>query len=188
MEKGAFPGGVPDWVAQPTGADRVGASGGLIPQTFTQASREQPNSGVLTANQSTSSAGTYAAPDALKEKKETQAEEAQPKTPLHRIAKLCPNIEKETNTALLTTDVRQRIRAYESLVTRCPDSWDLWLWLGKDYSKSQQLVKAGRCFEKVLVLNPTNEEAQQLAAENRKKLNNPKAGGSKKKPVVNGVQ
>ena len=182
MEKGAFPGGVPDWVATPTGSNSgLSFSGGLIPQTFTQTPRA--NSGVPTAAESASSAGTFQTPDALKEKTPV-AEPAAPNTPLHRIAKVCSTLEKEVNTALVTTDIRQRIRAYESLTARCPDSWDLWLWLGKDYAKTQQLVKAGRCFEKVLILNPTNEEAQDLANENRRKLNAPQAKPKKKKAAL----
>ena len=181
MERGAFPGGVPAWVATPTGSSGLSLSGGLIPETFTQTPRA--TSGVPTATESGSSAGTFQTPEALKEKTPV-AEPAAPNTPLHRIGKVCSTLEKEVNTALVTTDIRQRIRAYESLTARCPDSWDLWLWLGKDYAKTQQLVKAGRCFEKVLILNPTNEEAQDLANENRRKLNTPQGKAKKKKAIV----
>jgi hypothetical protein len=175
VEKGAFPGGVPEWLAAPGPGGSLGAgralSGGLIPQTFTgpaiENSKSAPN-----VQQASSSGGTFQVPAAIapQEKKPAEDDKAE-KSPLGRIAKLCPSVESEVNEALITIDLLQRIRKYESLVVRCPSSADLWLWLGKDYEKNNQRVKAGRCFEKVLVLDPANQEAEKLLTDNRRALN-----------------
>ena len=117
-----------------------------------------------------SSASVFVAPRAVAPAQKPAAS-AEPDSPLQRISKLCPSVESETTDALTTTDLRARIRKYESLTNRCPDSADLWLWLGKDYEKAELPVKAGRCFERVLVLDASNKEASDLAAENRRKLN-----------------
>ncbi|MFN8392052.1 MAG: hypothetical protein U0136_17305 [Bdellovibrionota bacterium] len=181
VEKGAFPAGTPGWIATPLAGGALPGggsySGGLIPQTFTGSTPHQNRSAAPTAEESRSSAGTFKIPTALAEKKEVE-DDKDASSPLHRIAKLCPSVESEVNDALITVDLKQRIRKYESLTLRCPQSADLWLWLGKDYSKDGEDVKAGRSFEKVLVIDATNKEASDLLTENRKKLN----GTSDKKP------
>ncbi len=178
IEKGAFPAGVPGWVATPTGGGSLGAggvfSGGLIPQTFTGTTLRPSDSAMQTASHAGSSSGVFVAPRSVAPV-EVKSQDTEASSPLERIAKSCPSIESEVSQNLINTDVNTRIRNYESLTTRCPDSWDLWLWLGKDYEKDGQPVKAGRSFERVLILNSGNKEASDLLAENRRKLNNPEA-------------
>lgn len=186
LEKGAFPGGVPPWVTTPTGGGALGGgglfSGGLIPQTFTGTTLSNSQTGVPAAGGAGSSANVFVAPRIVAPPVKTVEHEPEKDSPLERIATLCPSIESEVSSALITTELRARIRKYESLTTRCPDSWDLWLWLGKDYEKNGEPVKAGRSFERVLVLNNANKEASDLLAENRRKLNAP---GSADAPAEN---
>ncbi len=85
--------------------------------------------------------------------------------PLQRIERACPSSEKEVMHALGLTNVAARAQEYEKLVLRCPSSVDLWLWLGKDYDRSQRGDKAARCFQKALSLDPANQEARSLLAQ-----------------------
>ncbi len=173
MEKGAFPAGVPAWVATPTGGGRLGGggvfSGGLIPQTFTPSTIDQSKGAIPSADLAGSNAGNFSTPHALRQA--AAAAEQEPDSPLHRISKSCPSVESEVSATLTNLDTKQRIRSYESLTTRCPQSADIWLWLGKDYSKDGQLVKAGRAYERVLIIDASHKEAQELLEANRKELN-----------------
>lgn len=175
IQKGAFPGGVPEWVASPAPGGNFGGSfaGGFIPQSFVRRNPGQSESEIANAQFASSAAGSSVLPRALvtpaETKTKTDSEES--KSPLHRIAAVCSSAEADVNDALLTTDLHQRIRKYESLTVRCPNSADLWLWLGKDYAKDGQPVKAGRCYERALIADASLKEAQDLLDENRKELN-----------------
>ncbi len=174
LKKGAFPGGIPPWVATPrAGISSVAdspRSDGIFRKGFTKEAGAQEDQGILARKYEQiqvaelKKAEVANAPD-------QQKKFAVAKSPLDRILADCPDVEKEVTTALQTLDLQQRIKKYESLVNRCPESWDLWFWLGQDYEKNKQLVQAGRCYDKVLVINPNNEEAEKLATANRKFLN-----------------
>ncbi len=172
IQKGSFPGGTPEWIASPSPGGSLGGgfSGGFIPQSFIRRVPGQSESQVADARFAASPAGSAVTPKALEQQQNSAAAES-PNSPLARIASVCPSIESEVNDALLTTDLRQRIRKYESLTVRCPNSGDLWLWLGKDYSKDNQLVKDGRSFESSLIADASLTEAQELLDANRKELN-----------------
>ena len=177
VTKGAFPSGAPGWLA-PSSAAALGGGqsvGGIIPQSTADANRMR--SAVFTAEEAGSNDATYKPVAAIANEKKAAAVEAEPNSPLHRIVKSCPTIESEVSDALTTTDLRQRIGKWESLTVRCDGSSDLWVWLGKDYSKDKQFVKAGRCYERALIIDSSNKEAQTLLDENRSVLNAKPAEG-----------
>ena len=89
---------------------------------------------------------------------------------------MCPGAEPAVKEALRTTTRASRIAQYVKLTSRCPQSWDLWLWLGKDYESDGRLVEAGRCYERVLTIDYGNEVAQALLANVRQRLNQKPAG------------
>ncbi|MBP9838209.1 MAG: hypothetical protein KBC84_05795 [Proteobacteria bacterium] len=169
LEKGSFAGGAPPWLASPRAGANPGAglgggsSFGIMPQSF--ASNNQQNN-TLEENDSLVDRRIKQEVHAPVVKKNVESS-----SPLIRITQKCPSVESDVTAALTTLDLKDRIRKYESLTNRCPDSWDLWLWLGKDYEKNKESVKAGRCFEKALVINNSSEEAQKLLDDNRRRLN-----------------
>lgn len=81
---------------------------------------------------------------------------------LAKIDQLCPGTEKRVNDALTTTDMAERIAKYEALTARCPESSDLWVWLGKDYESMKMFSDAGRCYQRAIGLDPSNAEAKSL--------------------------
>lgn len=196
VKTGTFPGNVPPWVMQPRDkGPRVTGSSGYIPQTFsapapvrnTQAAipaagadadpravRPVPGFSEAPESQAVQSAETEQAggPIATQPQGQTPAEES----PLARISKACPAVEKPAAEALQMTNIGERVRRMQQLTTRCPQSPDLWLWLGRDYQAQKRLVEAQRSFEKVLTLDSGNQEAQAQLAAIRQQLNNMNKG------------
>lgn len=192
-ERGAFGSGTPAWMSAAAGVrsgSGGGIGGGLIPQVFS------PPGDSIAGNTQQQAALRKSAEEALDEQREAQQKlrtaddrttkatdtygsrsgATEKESPLDRILAACPGIESQVNDALTTVDTDQRIAKYVQLTNRCSHSWDLWLWLGKDYQKKNRLVQASRCYEKALILNNQAEEAEQLLAESRKKLG---SGGGK---------
>ena len=99
------------------------------------------------------------------------ASPAKEMSPLERIDKSCAGLEPEVKDALQTLDRAARIGKYEKLTRRCSQSWDLWLWLAKDYESEGKLAEASRCYQKVLTLDNGNELAQSGLANVNQKLN-----------------
>lgn len=177
MRKGAFPGGTPAWVATPRErgsgfADATAGDGMFRRSLSTRDNIAIPeDQGILDRKLSQIEARKIKDEAALKNAETEKKQLKDSKSPLDRILSVCPKSEKEVTEALQILDLASRIKKYETIVSKCPDSWDLWLWLAKDYEKNHQLVQAGRSYEKVLVINPANDEARVSAEENRKLLN-----------------
>lgn len=185
IEQGKFVGEVPPWIRQDE-KDRstVTASAGIVPQRFsapppvkiTRAAVPGPDVNPVVIREENARArlvekeGEGAADDEVVTAEEGEGVEEEV-SPLERIEETCPGIESSVVEALQTTDVAQRIRKYSTLTSRCPHSWDLWLWLGKDYQSQGRMVEAGRCYERVLTLDYSNEVARALLAVVRKNLN-----------------
>lgn len=189
VRRGAFPSGTPGWMASQTGLGTQGRAGfgGLIPQVFSTPAESTSGSSQLlaTIEQQTAERERRLQQEQLDRQRaddrSTQALSAtgvkdEKDSPLNRINRACPGIESQVNEALTTIDIEQRIAKYVTLTNRCPHSFDLWLWLGKDYEKRNKLVQASRCYEKALVLNNQSEEASRLLEQSRRKL------GSESKP------
>jgi hypothetical protein len=83
-----------------------------------------------------------------------------PKSALDRIAEQCSGSENEVNAALTNVDRDAKIKQYEALTKKCPNSADLQLWLSNEYLKANKLVAARTGYGQVLVLDPTNEDAK----------------------------
>jgi len=179
---GVFTDRVPAWVNQNRDEDpQLEVSLGALPQkagssaTLRQSRANVPTGGLAVQNELA---------EKLKERKEefnraSQAEAVKTVdegSPLGRIGSLCPGLESQVSDALTTTDAPARIRQYENLTRRCPDSADLWLWLGKDYQSVNRLAEASRCFERVLLIDSSNEVAQALLSVVQEKLNEDSAG------------
>ncbi len=180
VQRGAFPSGTPGWLAAPTGVGNPISAGGFIPTGFAP-----PSAGTVAGGASAASARKDAELEYAAKQKAEAARQAQLRgevkkdSPLSRIESVCPGLEREVTDALTTTALDERLQKYIKLTTRCSNSWDLWLWLGKDYQKKKQLVQASRCFEKSLILNAQNEEAEELLTKTRKELNAPPAPAAK---------
>ncbi|OVE80199.1 hypothetical protein BVY02_01050 [bacterium J17] len=176
VNRGSFPRGVPPWIppAAISGKPKR-LSSGFISESFSG-----PGNAVPARTGLSKESDSLQSDDDLEEERRTSASNTQedvridlsgdtPKAddPLSRISGVCSGMETEVNDALLTVNVEQRIAKYKSLVNRCPASSDLWLWLGKEYKLQGRNVEAGRCFEKVLVIDNDNEEAESLLGEVR---------------------
>lgn len=180
MERKSFPGGVPAWFspgAAGPAAQGDTFGGGLIPRKLgapplvASASIVEPTTEISNANAIgplqpqlkpkgfATDATTPQGRTAVEKSVETKAA---PASALDRITQGCPGVESQVTQALTTTEVDSRIQQYEALLSKCPRSSDLHVWLGKDYLNLGQNAKAGRLFEKALVLDNTNAEAKQL--------------------------
>jgi tetratricopeptide (TPR) repeat protein len=145
IAKGAFPSGIPPWVA-PAALNRqpgkrlafgiVGdhSSSILLPQNQFEVQNIQSIENIN--------------------------ENKKPLSALDRIALICPTLERQTNDALITVKPEERIRKFEYLVRVCQRSEDLWLWLGESYLQQDELIQAKRCFERVLMLDNNNQAAR----------------------------
>ena len=94
-------------------------------------------------------------------------------SPLDRILELCPGIESGVSEALRTESAKDRIAKYNSLTLRCPNSSDLWFWLGKDYESLRRYSDAIRSYERVLALEPENKAAKVLLKVVKERAANP---------------
>lgn len=187
ITSGAFPGGVPAWVS-PAARGEVPAgrlSSGFVPESF---SARPPRSSSLAFNTGSVSQPYFEqAPLEVARLRREQAQQAaqqehEEDSPLERITRRCPQVEDSVAEALTTTDRTKRIAMYESLTKRCPNSADLWTWLGKDYSRDGNLVKAANSLERALILDSSNEEARSLLATVRSELATRKAPGNQPPP------
>jgi len=147
-----FAGGAPAWFS--SSATGVGAvqSNGIVPSTV------QP----LNSLESRTADVQY--PMLVRAEEIANAQETKPvekpKSALDRIAEQCPGSESDVNSALTNVDRESKIKQYEALTKKCPNSADLQLFLSQEYLKANKLVAARTGFEQVLVLDPTNEEAK----------------------------
>ena len=179
-----FPGAVPSWIMQSKNSPRQPVeTGGIIPQTYSaptavqQSALSRPNPQVQSPLQTDeermreedSKAKQLGKPG--EENKGALQIPAKESSPLDRIMQLCPGVDNAVNDALQTAERNARIQKYEKLSQRCPQSWDIWLWLGKDYEGAGRLVEAGRSYERVLTIDSGNEVAQALLANVRKRQN-----------------
>lgn len=166
----------------PVGEAGYGGSfrSGFIPESFAKpAAHLEQDDKEAPARQTAARQNQVSRAEAPARPKTAQAEES----PLSRIARTCPAVESLVSDALTTIDRRERVRKYERIVLRCPQSPDLWLWLGKDHYQSGSYVEAGRCFDRVLVLDGSVEEARELLSEVRVKLNQ---DSERDEPAVSG--
>jgi hypothetical protein len=180
-----FPAKVPPWVMQSKDSPRQPvADAGLVPQSYSAppivkenaASVPNPVADTIEGKEIASTPATEEKAKAEKEKEKNPAtlnpeESRKELSPLDRIALVCPGAESAVKDALQTAAVAARVQKYEKLTKRCPQSWDLWLWLGKDYESENKLAEAGRCYERVLTLDYENEVAQALLANVRRRQN-----------------
>ena len=174
VQRGAFPSGTPGWLAAPTGVSNPISAGGFIPTGFSAPSSGTVAGGASAAAERKTAELEYAAKQKAEAARQAELRgEVKKDSPLARIETVCPGLESQVTDALTTTGLDERLQKYVRLTSRCSNSWDLWLWLGKDYQKKKQLVQASRCFEKSLIINAQNPEAEELLAKTRKELNAP---------------
>ena len=172
VERGAFPSGTPGWLASPTGVGNPISGGGFIPTVFAPPSAGSVSGGATAAAERKEAALELAAKQKADAARQSALRgEVKKDSPIGRIESVCPGLESQVTEALTTTALDERLQKYLRLTTRCSNSSDLWLWLGKDYQKKKLLVQASRCFEKSLILDNQNKEAEELLAKTRKELN-----------------
>ena len=165
-EMGAFPGGVPAWIAPGQAKAQPRIVSGVIPTNFSAARTSQD---------------TFNTPPLVAAKKEEQEragqrdqeimeqEKQKVRTPSHvadddvnsyvrRIERSCSNI----GTAITAADTPGRVLEYEKLLEKCPTSAELWFLLGKEYLIDGQLVKSEQALTRAVELDPSNIEAVAL--------------------------
>jgi hypothetical protein len=133
---------------------------GLIPQGFgatsrptpIKSSRENPAES-LGGSKNPSSAGS--ADTALENNRKEKSE-------LDRITSKCANSEGDVTDALTTLDRTERIKKYRRLTNTCPESYDIWLWLARDFYAENRLAEATRAANQVLLLDSGNPHAAGL--------------------------
>lgn len=163
--QGAFAGGAPAWVS--THVRPSESSSGLIPESYSS-----PNSirGDLASDRLVEQEQQQVVAGAVAPQSD---EKPVPTSPLDRIAAVCPGIDKAVNDALTTVELEQRIAQYSNLTVQCSGSSDLWIWLGNDYLKANQIPQAKRAFDQALIVEPTNADAKNGIDEVNRRLSTP---------------
>jgi len=174
-EMGAFPGGSPQWIT--TGVQSNKGAGGLIPTSY-KVPENTTQESIETGFQEKRAAMTQTREDLTYGDTDEPMMGDTEDSPLARINSVCPGMENDVNEAITTTVRAERIRKYEVLARRCPSSWDLWLWLGRDYLRDNKLAAAGRSYERVLVLNPNQAEADEQLRRIRARQNESSSGST----------
>jgi len=82
-----------------------------------------------------------------------------PYSPLARIHKLCPQVESRVNEALTTTEIRKQIPQYEVIISQCPNSPDLLVWLGNAYLQDSRFADAQQAYKQALSIDPNQQDA-----------------------------
>jgi len=166
VKRGTFPTGVPAWMSKRGAYRRFPSAGsGLIPVSFgTSAAVDvaHPSVALAEARMEAEISSLRKRVDSLIADTDKQSE-----SPLSRIAAICPGLEDVVNDAVTTIavendEIDRKIKKLSLLTRRCPTSWDLLLWLGKEYQRRGRIVDATRCFEQVLSLDSGNKEAALL--------------------------
>ena len=168
QEMGAFPSGPPPWVSTGARGATVGSwgLGGVGGGSY-----GSPTGGGGGISRTLNKQESLQEIQQKRAVQTAKVETPEQNSPLGRIEAICPNVERDVTAALTTEETEIRAAKYLALTIRCPNSWDLWLWLGKDYLKLNRNAEAGRAFEKVLSLNNGNAEATDLLLEVRKHQN-----------------
>lgn len=168
LSKGMFPRGAPAWFG-----------GILVKQRQRKMQSPLKASGLIADSFSLDDVGDPGGANFIREQRETLAS-ASPKeelndsgekkdSPLNRIAAVCPGLEKNAGDAMITLDREERLSKYKMLTVRCPDSYDLWIWLAKDYFELGFYDKSSMALSRVLAINPGNSDAMGLRSLLRKR-------------------
>lgn len=148
---GAFPTEVPSWVAK-TDAGSSRGNSGFIPTQF------GAGSGIpgYQAQHSVDQERLEIEKARVARQLQTDTPEPSDKkvSPIDRITAACPVRENLIRDALLETDRAQRLGKYRALTGLCPQSYDLWLWLGKDHFSGHELIDAAYALEYAVSLSP----------------------------------
>ena len=164
LEMGAFPTGAPAWISPAARGESAGSavSSGIVPVTF---SAQPSQSSAVAFSTGEVSSNAFEPPQP---RLPTPVAVTKPPSPLERIAAACPDIESAASSALTTTEPDIRIKKYESLLKRCPESTDLQLWLAKDYLRTGSYARATQSVEAVLRIENQHLEARAHLAEIKK--------------------
>ncbi len=161
-QKGAFSGGAPAW----SSLSSIGRSQeGLTPTQFGTRSIHDSTDRTFSSSDNLRRE-RRAKLDSMMETQDTNAiQDVRAGSPLARITALCPSVEESVTEAITTTDRDSRIKKYRQLTRSCPDSADIWLWLGRDYKSAGRTSEARQALEQASYLDPANAEAKQLLSE-----------------------
>jgi hypothetical protein len=160
LARGTFPGAVPAWVSAEKGSRNQSLSA-VVPSAF--------SAPIHTASSFARSTTESDPRDLKTEEQNRQVGKApQPKVDnseagaLSRLMAQCPNVEEEAKEALVNTDPYTRMEQYRALSQRCPESADVWFWLGKDYLAEGRLLEARNCLENAVLRNRSLDHARTL--------------------------
>jgi hypothetical protein len=151
MARGSFGSSAPAWVAKPVtmGSQIKNQGPSIIPlELGTATSDNVVNSSPPVAQRSSGESEVEASSGS--------------DSALSRINRLCPDLEREVNTAITTVDILARIKHYKNLTNRCPNSDDLWLWLAEEYFEIGDNINARHSAERALSINSSNDQAKIL--------------------------
>lgn len=168
--RGALTGNSTDWVAAPLARGQMldsggynNFSGGIPDYRHGPAPLDKLSSGIVSEPAREVQAVKTAETPKVEEKSPSE------ESPLDRVERSCPGTETQVTDALKTTDRAARIKKYEALTRSCTTSSELWMWLGVDYERSEQIDEAKHAYEEAVLLSPRNDEAKgHLAAIQRK--------------------
>jgi tetratricopeptide (TPR) repeat protein len=176
-QSGVFTGSVPAWINQNEDpAPSPVATGGNIPQTYKESPTVRSSRETVPSAAGRASVGVKQRLEDAKKEKEAKLQssgtdsDSADKSPLLRVEDTCPGSEAAVTAALTEENQSARVAKYESLTSRCPESIDLWLWLGKAYDSGKQYADAMKAYDRALLLDPSNDEAKGLKAESRRRL------------------
>lgn len=154
MEKGAFPNGPPSWVAS---VALGGARGRHLPSMlapgFSSSGSRQAVGGPITGSEEIQARLERQTPKQTEQKPQQKTDS---NSPLSAIAQLCPEVERDTAKTLVIPDTQTQIDHYTILVKRCPNSPDLWTWLGEAYYRKGLVISAKKCFQQALFLDSSH--------------------------------
>ena len=161
-QKGAFAGGAPAWSSM----SNIGRSKNeLIPTEYGTRSINDSTDRTFSASRNERFEQRAKLDELMKEEDTGAIEDVRDSSPIARITALCPSAEQPVTEAITTTDRDARIQKYRRLTRSCPNSADLWLWLGRDYKDAGRASEARQALEQAAYLDPNNAEVKQLLSE-----------------------
>lgn len=176
-QSGVFTGSVPAWINQNEDpAPKPVATGGTIPQTYKESPTIQGGRDAVPSSAARTQAGVERRLDEAQQEKEAKLSSGgavsgtTDMSPLSRVESSCPGSEAAVTAALTEENQKKRVAKYEALTSRCPESADLWIWLGKAYDSGEQFTDAIKAYDRALLLDPSNDETKGLKAEAKKRL------------------
>ena len=167
QEMGAFPGGLPAWIASTPSSAKPKILSGIIPTKFA-ISRTQPK-----AEETAPISARKEGEDSSRQGSSKQEPKVTVSTPsrvednsvganIKRIEHSCPYFNNSFTESISSGDSEQRVIAYEQLAKKCETSAEIWLLLGKEYLVDGRLTQSEQAIQRAVGLDASNLDAVML--------------------------